>query len=68
MLSLGKCPHGKPKISWTVKKEMGSEDEKLMEVTLQLQECPQIYNLASSGLLMSFLSLKFQNPVSSPKC
>jgi len=33
---------------------MGSEDEKLTEVALKLQECPQIYNLASFGLLMTF--------------
>jgi hypothetical protein len=47
MLPLGKCPHGKPKIRWTVKKkdgfrDKGSEDEKLLDVAVQLQKCPQI--------------------------
>jgi len=37
------------KLDWQLKKDgfrdIGSEDEKLMEVALQLQECPQIYDL-----------------------
>jgi len=45
---------------------MGTEDVKLMEVALKLQECPQIYNLASSGLLMSFFEPQISKPYQFP--
>jgi hypothetical protein len=65
MLPLGKCTHGKQKIRWTVKskdafRDIGSEDAMLKEVAVQLQECPQIYNLISKGLLMSFNASTFK--------